>query len=95
MFKRLGMTYEIESVLNGYTLSWDEELNDGSFRVEKKVFEERSDIDENLSECKAFLDLLLELAEIYCPYCKHNKYNVSVNLEKDGKIVEDYESGGE
>jgi len=76
----------IKCLSNGWTLTLPAETEDETDYTEGFVY---NDDATQKPECEALQSLLWAIIEQIKPYSKHNEYNVVVNIEKDGKIIED------
>lgn len=77
---------KIKQIDNGFILTKPNPNIEGEIEL---AFSFDADFDESgEKECEAIKDLLWEVLEDIKPYSKHNKWNVVVNCEKDGKIIE-------
>ena len=74
---------EIEKIDNGYILLWKEELEDGTFRIEKEVIEESD------TEKKTISRLLYRIAEFFGDsYDKYGKENLRISWNKKGRKID-------
>lgn len=70
--------------LNGFVISWEDELDDGTKQLVSKVFEDKSDLDTDQGELMALKDLFLEVKEqLGYFYSKHNSFNLTIEVEEN------------
>lgn len=72
---------KINKVDNGFIVEAENEDEDG------KVVFEWSDGENRKEDCLAVQKLFNHIQYLVFPYNKHEKYNVSVEIEEDGKIA--------
>ena len=86
------MKIEIEDVTNGYVITYNDELDDGTKVVRKIVVEDLNglEFDDNEISQQSFLNLAYEVKELFGVfYSKHNKINLDMRLiNKDDKEVD-------
>ena len=79
---------KIRKIDNGFMLTRPHPNTDGDLELAFTFDEDKPEDESQKEQCETVKNLLWEILEEIKPYSKHDKYNVVVNVEKDGKIVE-------
>ena len=82
------MKLQIESVINGYILTTEEESLDGNNEpkplIRKFVYQERYNDEEDEAEKECAVEMLKAVQEYFeVPWSKHHEKNIKIELTKD------------
>ena len=78
----------VEELDNGYLIDYQSPNGDEGVRI-REAFSADDYDDTGKSECEALKKLLWAIVDHTQNYSKHNQWNVSIHLEKDGTIVDE------